>query len=229
MATDAYRRMASLYDRVVEPAAAALRRKGLEVVPPRDGISILDVGCGTGTQLALYRRPGCRLAGVDLSPSMVAEARRKLGETAEIRCENASATSFQTATFDLVMIVTVLHELPPDVRQPVLEECHRLVKPGGRILVMDYHTGPYPFPTGWAWKGVITCMELLAGREHFRSYRDFMRGGGLDPLIARSGMAVATRYVPHSRTAAVVVLEPEPPATPAAGLPETRVLAGSTV
>jgi demethylmenaquinone methyltransferase/2-methoxy-6-polyprenyl-1,4-benzoquinol methylase len=227
MGTDAYRRLAGIYDRVVEPAASALRRQGLEIVPAREDVAILDVGCGTGTQLALYRRAGCRLAGVDLSPAMVAEARKKLGGAAEIRCEDASKTSYDAGTFDLVMIVTVLHELPRAIRRPVLDEARRVLKPDGRILVMDYHVGPYPFPRGWIWKAVITFMELLAGREHFANYRDFMSSGGLDALVAASGLPVTSRHVPHSATAVVYLLRAEPTAVEPSGSAEAPLLVGT--
>jgi SAM-dependent methyltransferase len=210
MARDAYRRLAGIYDRVVEPAASALRRQGAQVFPPQENLSILDVGCGTGTQLALYRRPGCRLAGVDLSPAMVARARAKLGDAAEIRCEDATHTSFASGEFDLVTMVTVLHELPPALRASIFEECRRVAKRDGRILLMDYHTGPYPMPRGRLWKTVITGMEVLAGRAHFVHYRDFMARGGLEGFVLAMNASVVTRFVPGSGTAAVYLLQPGP-------------------
>ncbi|HXZ99586.1 MAG TPA: class I SAM-dependent methyltransferase [Candidatus Binatia bacterium] len=214
MAKDAYRLLAGLYDRLVEPAAAALRRQGLKVVPPEENLAILDVGCGTGTQLLLYRRPGCKLTGVDLSPAMVMRARAKLGNDAEIRCEDAAHLSFAAASFDLVMVVTVLHELPPALRSAVVEESARVLKPDGRMLLMDYHTGPYPFPSGWLWKSAITCLEILAGPVHFGRYRDFLAHGGLDGLLRPLHLPIVTRLVPPSGTAAVHVLNPRPVAPP---------------
>jgi len=208
MTKDAYRRLAGIYDRVVEPAASALRRQGVRAFPPQDNLSILDVGCGTGTQLTLYRKRGCRLAGIDLSPAMVARARAKLGDAADIRCEDASHMSFADGAFDLVMVVTVLHELPPALRLSVLEECSRVVKPDGRILLMDYHTGPYPFPKGRLWKTLITGLEMLAGREHYARYRDFMARRGLDGFVESLNASVVTRFVPGSGTAAVYLLQP---------------------
>ncbi len=228
MGTDAYRRMARVYDRIVEPAESALRREGLEVMPPRQDIAILDVGCGTGTQLALYRRPGCRLAGVDRSPAMVEQARRKLGDDVDIRCEDATRCSHQTGTFDLVMLVTVLHELAPARRRPILDECRRVLAPGGQLLVLDYHPGPNPFPRGWVYRSVITFMELLGGRGHFRNYRDFLRSGGLDGLLDGSGLRLAARRVPSSGTVAVSVLEHEPASAPVPAPTQEPTAIGST-
>jgi len=45
-------------------------------------------------------------------------------------------------TFDLVSVTFVLHEMEPDLRVQVLGECRRVTKPGGRILLMDFHYGP---------------------------------------------------------------------------------------
>ncbi len=51
---DPYRRIANVYDRLIEPMQAGVRRVALEVVPPQAEWQVLDVGCGTGTGLARY-------------------------------------------------------------------------------------------------------------------------------------------------------------------------------
>ena len=149
MDRDRYRFHAKVYDRFYEPAAARLRNVGLSMFPPRENLSILDVGCGTGTQLALYQKAGCKLFGIDLSPAMLAIARRKLGESATLQVEDASRLMFGSGTFDLVTAVLILHEMPTNLRSAVLRECIRVVKADGRIMLMDYHFGPHPFPLGW--------------------------------------------------------------------------------
>jgi ubiquinone/menaquinone biosynthesis C-methylase UbiE len=208
MAKDAYGRIAAVYDVLVEPAARALRREGLRVCPPRDNLSILDVGCGTGTQLALYRRPGCRLCGIDLSPAMVERARRKLGDTAEVRCGDATQMDFPDGAFDLVTLVTVLHEVAPVPRKGILAECRRVVKPDGRILVLDYYGGPYSFPRGWVWKGLITALERMAGRGHYANYREFLARHAIDGLVEEARLALLERVVSGSGVAAAYVLAP---------------------
>jgi len=207
MAQDPYSVHARLYDRLYEPAAHRLRTIGLTLYPPRDNLSVLDVGCGTGTQLALYQRPGCSLTGLDLSPAMLAVARRKLGAAAELHLGDASHMPYPEALFDLVTIVLVLHEMPPLLRSAVLQECRRVVKPGGRIMLMDYHFGPHPLPRGWLWKMVVTAMELSAGRRHFANYRDFIARRGLEGLISRQQLTVERKWIAESGVAAVYVVK----------------------
>ncbi len=208
MTADAYQAHAGVYDRIYEPAARRLRAVGLKLYPPKENLAILDIGCGTGTQLALYRRAGCRLTGVDLSPAMLRLARQKLGDSAELRAEDATHMTFARGSFDLVTMVLVLHEMPPAIRPAVMAECRRVAKPGGRIMLMDYHAGPYPFPRGWIWRLLVTGMEISAGREHFANYGDFIAHGALEPLAGGQDWLVDQRFILESGVAAVYLLRP---------------------
>ncbi len=208
MENDPYARLASRYDGSVERWAGGLRKAALTLCPPSGSLAILDVACGTGAQLALYGRPGCTLTGIDTSPAMLEVARRKLGDTADLRCEDATRMSFADASFDLVTLVLALHEMPPDARPRVLAECRRVTKPGGRILVLDFHCGPYPFVKGWLYKLLTLWMEAGAGREHFAHYRDFIARKGLDALVADACIPVKRRFVFDSGAAVIYVLSP---------------------
>ncbi|HUI29026.1 MAG TPA: methyltransferase domain-containing protein [Candidatus Acidoferrales bacterium] len=208
MKQDPYRFHAKIYDRFYEPAAKRLREVGLKAFPPRENLSILDVGCGTGTQLALYQRGGCKLFGIDLSPAMLAIARQRLGETADLRLEDASQMTFDSRTFDLVTMVLTLHEMPARLRSAVLQECKRVVKTDGRIMLMDYHFGPHPFPMGWVWKILVTLMEISAGREHYANYRDFITRQGLKTLVLEQHYTLEKRFIFDSGVAAIYLLEP---------------------
>ena len=194
MKNDPYRIWAKSYDLLIEPAEKrSVRRIGLQVFPPRDNLSILDIGCGTGSQLALYRRTGCKLYGVDRSPAMLAVACRKLGETAELHLEDASHMSFPSQMFDLVSALLVLHEMPAPLRPAVLAECKRVAKADGRIMIIDYHLGPYPFPMGYTWRLMRRLIEISAGRRHYANYCDFRMRGGLEPLIDGAHLSVDKR------------------------------------
>ena len=90
MKNDPYRSVASLYDRLFELMNHGLRLAGLRMFRPAKDMSILDVGCGTGTGLELYRRYKCQLYGLDASPAMLNISRGRLAELAQLdlwRCD----------------------------------------------------------------------------------------------------------------------------------------------
>ena len=120
-----------------------------QIIPPitrfvRDGeqaTRLLDVGCGTGRTLHQIARthPSMRLWGVDLSPAYVKVARRLLADLPEVALavENAEALPFADGAFDVVTSVYVFHELPRNARRNVVREMHRVLRPGGLVVIED--------------------------------------------------------------------------------------------
>ncbi|NTV72204.1 MAG: class I SAM-dependent methyltransferase [Azonexaceae bacterium] len=206
MLQDAYRYNAHLYDLLYEPAARIVRNIGQHIYPPRENIAILDVGCGTGTQLALYQKPGCRLVGLDNSPAMLAQAAHKLGGAAELQVGEATQMPFAADSFDLVTVIFVLHEMPSEDRPAVLQESRRVIKPDGQIMLIDYHPGPYPWLMGQVWHLLIRLMEISAGPAHYGNYRHFMATGGLDTLVAGQPLRIDQRYVSEHGVTAIHLL-----------------------
>lgn len=206
MSKDPYEKSAKMYDKYAEPSIAVLRQIGLNVYPPEKGMRVLDIGCGTGTNLRLYHEAGCDVFGIDLSPAMVQVAQMKLGEGAEIRLGDATKLPYSGHSFDLVTGFLTLHEMPNQIRSAVLSEMVRVMKPKGRILLIDYHPGPIRFPKGWMYKTVTIFFEIMAGREHFRAYRDFLSRNGLDPLISSQSLQIEIRKILSGGTVALFLL-----------------------
>lgn len=206
MSKDPYKKYARMYDKYVEPSISVLREIGLSIYPPKKGMRVLDIGCGTGTNLRLYHEAGCDVFGIDLSPAMVQMAQMKLGERAEIRLGDASRLPYSDNSFDLVTGFFTFHEMPNQIRSTVLGEMVRVMKPIGRTLLIDYHPGPIKFPKGWMYKTVILFFEILAGRKHFRAYRDFLSKKGLDPLISSQRLIVETKKILSGGTVALFLL-----------------------
>jgi len=206
MKHDAYQVHAKFYDKVYEPAAKRLREAGAKICRPRKNLAVLDVGCGTGTQLLLYRMEGCRLCGIDSSPAMLERAKAKLGDSAELLQMNASHMSFADRTFDLVTAILTLHEMPAPMRTDVVRVCLRVTKPRGHVMLIDYHFGPYPFLRGWLWKIMVTFSEISAGGRHFANYRDFLKRKGLQSICEELKVTVIRKYVVDSGVAAIYLL-----------------------
>ncbi|MGD2056443.1 MAG: class I SAM-dependent methyltransferase [Gammaproteobacteria bacterium] len=206
MSDDPYRRVARIYDRLFEPANRNLRELGMRLYPPGEEARVLDVGCGTGVHLDLYRKAGCKPYGIDASAAMLDVARERLGERADLRLGDATRMPYTEASFDLILCMLVLHEMEQEMRLAVLAEMQRVLAPGGRILLIDYHAGPARPLKGWLMKLFILLAEVAAGRRHFHNYLHFMSLGGVPALIAGSRLAEEQRKVVAGGTLVLHVL-----------------------
>ena len=122
----------------------AFRDKVLDLARLASGESILDVGCGTGTlAIAAKHRVGPTGAvhGVDASPEMLVRAEKKAKKAGvEVLFRNtlAEALPFADAQFDVVLSSVMFHHLPRKARLQCACEMRRVLKPGGRVLVVDF-------------------------------------------------------------------------------------------
>jgi len=113
------------------------------------GLRVLEIGCGLGTDGAQFALAGANYIGVDLTEASVELARKKFelsGLRGEFRVADAENLDFADDSFDLVYSHGVLHHTP-DTKQAV-REIHRVLKPGGRAIVMLYHRGSYNYRIG---------------------------------------------------------------------------------
>lgn len=117
----------------------------IEIAAPVPGEEILDVGCGTGlVTLAVATQVGSgRVVGIDASPEMIELARAKAHRTrtdVEFHVAAVEALPFPDDSFDLVTSSLMLHHLPVDLKRAGLGEVRRVLKPGGRLVVLDFAT-----------------------------------------------------------------------------------------
>jgi len=195
MNRDPYQNFANKYDKYVEPFNSVVRQIAMSMFPPQKGMVVLDVGCGTGTNLSLYQRAGCKVFGIDLSLSMLEVARIKLSTRANLIQGDASEMPYPNNFFNIIIAFLTLHEMPGYIRAEVMDEMTRILKHDGRILLVDYHPGPIRFPKGWWYKTVILTFEILAGREHFINYRDFLGKHGIPGLIDSQKLNVEKKKI----------------------------------
>jgi ubiquinone/menaquinone biosynthesis C-methylase UbiE len=122
----------------------AFRERLVHLARLAAGESVLDVGCGTGSlAIAAKRHVGAsgHVVGIDASPEMIARARAKAltsGIDVSFKSAVAEALPFPDARFDVVLSTLMLHHLPRKLRQQCAREIHRVLKSGGRALVVDF-------------------------------------------------------------------------------------------
>ena len=107
------------------------------------GAAVLDIGTGPGVLLAeLARlRPDLRLTGVDLSPAMVAAARRNVAGRATVQVGDVAELPFASAAFDVAVSTLSMHHW--DDPAAAVPELARVLRPGGRLLIYDFRRAPF--------------------------------------------------------------------------------------
>ena len=122
----------------------AFRERILELADLKPGEHVLDVGCGSGTlAIAASKKvgPTGRVCGIDASPEMIARASNKARRARlEVAFEEAPAQSlpFAEASFDATLSTIMLHHLPRKGREQTIGEMRRVLKPGGRALIVEF-------------------------------------------------------------------------------------------
>jgi ubiquinone/menaquinone biosynthesis C-methylase UbiE len=109
-------------------------------------LAVLEIGCGLGTDGAQFAKAGANYTGIDLTNAAVDLARRRFelfDLRGSFRVADAERLDFADNTFDIVYSHGVLHHTPDT--QAAIREIHRVLRPGGRAVVMLYHRDSYNY------------------------------------------------------------------------------------
>lgn len=139
-----YNKISNVYDLLSERSEAPMRKAGLDLLNPKAGESVLEIGFGTGhtlVSLANAVGPKGKVFGIDLSDKMAKVAREnlakaKLLERAKIRCGDAAQLPFEGSSLDGVFMSFALELFDTPEIPKVLCECKRVLRAGGRIVVV---------------------------------------------------------------------------------------------
>jgi SAM-dependent methyltransferase len=167
-------------------------------------LTVLEIGCGLGTDGAQFAKAGAHYTGIDLTEAAVELARRrfelfKLPGT--FRVADAEQLDFPDNSFDLVYSHGVLHHTPDTAA--AVREIHRVLRPGGRAMVMLYHRDSYNYRVNISvlrkagvhllkWNAGVKLVQALTGesedalREHARQLRSDSGYLSSDEFLSRN-------------------------------------------
>jgi ubiquinone/menaquinone biosynthesis C-methylase UbiE len=152
-------------------------------------LRVLEVGCGLGTDGAQFAKAGADYTGIDLTDAAIELARRRFelfNLSGTFRIADAERLDFADNSFDLVYSHGVLHHTPDTAA--AVREIHRVLRPGGRAIVMLYHRDSYNYRLNISmlrrvgvhllrWNAGLKLVNLVTGepedslREHARRLR----------------------------------------------------------
>jgi hypothetical protein len=187
--------VSSLYDTEVfrsllkdrlHPGGAALTRRIAEIAHAQPGLTVLDIGCGSGAGCFLFCKAyGCNVVGIDLSGEKIASARERakdegLAGKAGFLVSDAEVLPFPDASFDIVVSECAFSILP-DKMQAAGEIC-RVLRPRGRMVFTDIVVKgggggemEEPFPEN----GGMPLIPCLSGAGSLEEYTTMFEKAGL--------------------------------------------------
>ncbi len=151
------------------------------------GDSVIELGCGTGRYTTVIAKTVAQVVAGDQSPAMLLEAQKKTAnfKNVSVQREDCFGTTFPDTSFDVVFMGTLLHivQLP----ERAVAEARRLLKPGGRLLAIDYTSnGMTFFAIARMAIAILTTWGLPSKDNQVVSPEDIRR------MVADAGLNVKT-------------------------------------
>ena len=176
-----YQNIAQVYDYTYGPTLHPGRLEAIKKMRIRPGTQILEVGVGTGINLALYPRD-CSVTGIDLSDSMLEKAHERVAKNGlrnvRVLQMDASALTFPDDSFDIVYAPYLVSVVPDPVA--VVSEMRRVCRPGGRIIILNHFRSANPL-LSWA-ERLISPFTVHIGFKSDLDLPAFLAQAGLTPV-----------------------------------------------
>lgn len=144
-----------------------LRDAVFRELPTRGAGRVLQVACVYGdftAKLARHLGPSAQLDVVDVAPVQLENLRRKIGRQAGVvlHHQDSADLAFPDQTYDFVVIFFLLHEQPEHARSRTVAEALRVVRPGGKVIFVDYHRPAGLHPLRYVMRPILGKLEPYA-------------------------------------------------------------------
>lgn len=160
---------------------------------------VLDVACGIGTlSLMVAKLSGTLVTGIDIESEKIELAKKYAlmggyNRANFIVMDATDLSPFGEKEFDTGLISMAMHQFTPAEGKKVLWEMKRVCS---KIIVVDY---AWPIKPGFP-KWLTQTIEWIAGGEHYRNFKQYMKNGGIDSLLSETGLTVKEQQLRGQET-----------------------------
>lgn len=171
---------------------------------PNNDINLLEIAIGTGKNSILLakNRPKLNIVGIDISQEMLKIAQNNLEKekisNVELINMNATNMAFKYETFDVIVISLLFHELKSDVANKILEECKKILKSDGKILLLEWEEPKKLFQK---------LMFLLIKLSEPKEFKEFIKKD-LDNYFNENGFQIKSiEYGDYSKVVEIIKIK----------------------
>jgi len=179
------------YKILIDPILSSLHESVIVNIEPYH--RVIDVACGTGSQAMSIAGKAEYVTGIDLSEEMIASAAvtaLKRGiENVQFELRDASDLSiYKDHEFDIAVTSMAVHQFDADLAVRILTEMKRIAS---KVIIVDYN---FPIPGGF-YRSLVYSIERIAGGDHWRNFRVYMRREGIHHFTEAAGITVKSEVV----------------------------------
>lgn len=182
------------------------RKEIFQVISPKEGDKILDIGCGDGNQLFYIKKKLKRvfLFGIDLKKKAILKGKKKIEKNnlkdIHLKVADAREVPFNNNYFDCVLISLMIHENRIRDAQKIIFEVKRVLKNGGTLVIADFNS---PLPNNFLAK-IIKLIELFVGRENYKNFKNYLFVGGIDYFLKNENFDKITFFPKNQKIIKII-------------------------
>ena len=191
--------ISKLYDLLLFPFLNKIRKLTARIILQLNPNNVIDICCGTGNQLKFLTNSGINLMGIDNSNQMLKAAK---GINCDI--QDARNIQFSKNSFDLALIQLALHEKPVEDQKQIIDEAYRIINNSGHLLIVDYEISK---DTKVHARRIINSIEFLAGKEHYRNFKEFHKNQCTQNIISKSQFTLEKKLLVAGKSISIQVFK----------------------
>lgn len=192
-----------LYNKLIDPLLSGLRDEIIKKAGKSE--KVIDIACGTGQLAMVMAEVAGNVTGIDLDKELVSYASLRVKNYGinnvlfEVH-DASNLTIYLDKEFDIAVTSMAIHQFDSQIAINILSEMKRIAHV---VIIGDYN---FPLPKNIA--GTLAYfIELLAGGDHFRNFKNYISLGGIKHLTSSAGLIVKSQCSIGRRTFIVVICE----------------------